>query len=74
MANKLTKKCARSVSEKLLVEIDYADKKCPECGAWAFIPALVTDVCQECWEEQKYVQYFYSWEKRNEEQFRFTLK
>ena len=41
------------------IEIDYDDKKCPECGAWAFIPNLVTDICQECWEEQKFVQYFY---------------
>lgn len=48
------------VMEKSIeVEIDYSDKKCPECGAWAFIPDIVTDICQECWEEQKFVQYFY---------------
>ena len=53
-------------------EIDYTDKKCPECGEWAFIPCLVTDICQNCWEEQKFVQYFYLSGTRNENEKRFS--
>lgn len=53
------------------VEINYEDKECPECGAWSFIPNIVSDICQECWEEQKFVQYFYLGEGRNENEKRF---
>ena len=40
------------------IVIDYRNRECVNCGEMAFIPLLVTELCQECWCEEKDVQYF----------------
>lgn len=45
---------------KNLMKINYFDRKCSKCNKLAFIPNLVTDLCQDCWEEQKFNQYYCS--------------